>query len=161
MWGTTPFHGASLVVVEHDKAIRLADELDRVRSGTTLGGLRAVAASLTEAGCPEKLAARADEPDGSPFGWETSTGFLTGTWPPLPTAETLKCLRPGVLHMLESSIGEVSEAASLRHGIGFRIDEGGGDELVAAIRTYDPRTVTHDRALLARLSWPEEDPNWG
>jgi len=119
-----------------------------------------VAGTLTEAGCPEDLTARADEPEATPFDWETSTGFLAGTWPPLPTAETLTCLNPSVLWTLEGTVGEVGRAASLRHGIGYRIDEGGGDELIAAIRHNDPRTVTHDRALLARLSWDEDDPAW-
>ena len=106
------------------------------------------------------LTARANKPDTTPFGWEASAGFLTGTWPPLPTAETLTCLRPSALWTLESTVGEVGEVASLRHGIGYRIDEGGGDELLAAISYNDPRTVTHDRALLARLSWDEDDPAW-
>ncbi len=157
VWGATPFHGSSLAVVEHDRAVRLADELDRVRACTTLGGLRRAAASLTVAGCPENLTARATDPEATPFGWETSAGFLAGSWPPLPTAETLACLSPSVLWTLEATVGEVGHAASLRHGIGYRIDEGAGDELVAAIRYNDPRTVTHDRALLARLSWDEDD----
>ena len=161
VYGWTPFHGTSLAVVEHDRAIRLADELDRVRSCTTLGDLRAVAASLTEAGCPENLTARTDEPDWTPFKWEASTGFLAGTWPPLPTAETLRCLRPGVFDCLEATVGEMGAVASLRHGIGMRIDEGAGEELLAAIAYADPRTVTHDRALLARLPWDENDPAWG
>lgn len=160
VWGATPFHGTSLAVVDHDRAIRLADELDRVRACTTLGDLRRVAASLTVAGCPEDLTARTTDPDATPFDWQTSTGFLTGTWPPLPTAETLTCLNPSVLWTLEGTVGEVGHAASLRHGMGFRIDEGAGDELVAAIRYNDPRTVTHDRALLARLCWDEDDPDW-
>jgi len=160
VWGWTPFHGASLAVVDHDRAIRLADELDRVRACTSLGDLRRVAASLTVAGCPENLTARATEPDGTPFGWETSTGFLTGAWPPLPTAETRRCLSPGVFGSLEATVDEIGWVPSLRHGMGFRIDEGAGDELVAAIRYNDPRTVTHDRALLARLSWDEDDPDW-
>lgn len=161
VWGATPFHGSSLAVVDHDRAIRLADELDRVRACTTLGDLRRVAAALTLAGCPENMTARATDPDATPFDWQTSSGFLTGTWPPLPTAETLRCLNPSVLGRLEATVGEVGHAASLRHGFGYRIDEGAGGELVDAIRYNDPRTVTHDRALLARLSWDEDDPNWG
>jgi len=160
VWGWTPFHGTSLAVVVHDRAIRLADELDRVRACTTLGDLRRVAASLTEAGCPEDLTARTADPDGMPFGWETSTGFLAGTWPPLPTAETQRCLNPSVFGSLEATVDEIGHAASLRHGMGYRIEEDAGDELVAAIRYGDPRTVTHDRALLARLSWDEDDPAW-
>jgi hypothetical protein len=161
VWGATPFHGTSLAVVELDRAVRLADELDRVRACQTLGDLRAMVGTLTEAGCPEDLAARADEPDDTPFDWLTSAGFLAGTWPPLPTAETLKCLHPSVLWELESTVGEVGHVPSLRHGMGFRIDAGAGDELVASIWENDPRTVTHDGPLLARLSWPEADPRWG
>jgi len=38
--------------------------------------------------------------------------------------------------------------------MGVRIDEGSGDD-----PAVDPGTVTHDRALLARLSWDEDDPD--
>jgi len=41
---------------------------------------------------------------------------------------TLKGLNPSVLAELESTVGEVGHAASLRRGMGYRIDEGFGDE---------------------------------
>ena len=57
-------------------------------------------------------------------------------------------------------VGEIGWAPSLRHGIEFRIDEGAGDELLAAIRHNDPWTVTHDRALFCRLSRARTTPAW-
>jgi len=74
-----------------------------------------------------------------------------------PDRRYIRWLNPGLLGELESSVGECGLVASLRHGIEYRIDEGAVDERAAAIRNCDPRTVQYDRALLARLSWDEDD----
>jgi len=68
--GCPPLHGATFAVVQHDRAVRLADELDPVLACATLGDLLRIAGTLTEAGCPEDLTTRADQLDETAVGWE-------------------------------------------------------------------------------------------
>lgn len=108
-------------MVEEGQALRLADELDRVRGCTTLGEVREAArAGLPEVGCPVDLAANSGAPDDEPFDWRTSDGFLARTWPPLPTLEIERALDSYAIDQLHSgSDGEISKAESLRHGNGW------------------------------------------
>lgn len=157
VWGEVRLHGHSLVVVEEGRALRLADELDRVRGCTTLGELRAAAvAGLPEAGCPADLDALADAPDNEPFDWRNSSGFLAGTWPPLPTLEIEQALDGYALDQLHSgSEGEISKAESLRHGNGWVISEHYKGLLAEVVAERD-LGLRLDQALIDRLVWDED-----
>lgn len=157
VYGYTELHGHSTVVVEEGRALRLADELDRVRACATLGELRALAAGgLPEAGCPVDLDAKAGAPDGEPFDWRTSEGFLAGTWPPLPTLEIERALDLYAIDQLHSgSDGEVSKAESLRHGNGWVVDQHWHSLLVEVAAERD-LGLRHDQALIDRLGWDED-----
>ena len=167
VWGEVRLHGSSLVVVEEVRAVRLADELDRVRACTTLGGLRAVAkVGLPEAGCPVDLDSKAAAPDDEPFDWRTYDGFLAGTWPPLPTLEIERALGREGVYALEIAVGdgEIRKEESMGHGSGWRVDEH-HHALLARVAAERDLGLRHDQPLIDRLArdedwcWPEPRPD--
>ncbi len=157
VYGYTTLHGHSTVVVQEGRALRLADELDRVRGCATLGELRAAArAGMQEAGCPVDLDALADAPDDQPFDWRTSPGFLAGTWPPLPTLEIEQALGGDAIDQLHSgSDGEISKAESLRHGNGWVVSQHYNGLLAQVAADWD-LGLRRDQALIDRLGWDED-----